>query len=89
MTNTTNRVLAAITDYWRENAIPPTIRNIQAATGLRSTSAVRYCYMKLEKYGEIKRIKSKPVPLSIYLLLCRHGAIEPKGESSNAKPTSK
>ena len=74
MTNTTNRVLAAITDYWRENAIPPTIRNMQTATGLHSTSAVRYCYMKLEKQGAIKRIKSKPVPISIYLLL--------KGESS-------
>jgi len=72
MSNTTSRVLAAITEYWRENAIPPTIRNIQAATGLRSTSAVRYCYLKLENYGAIKRIKGKPVPLSIYQLIRRN-----------------
>ena len=64
-----DKVFMAITDYWRENAIPPTIRAVQRKTGISSTSAVRYCYWLLEKQGAIKRVKSKPVPISIFNLI--------------------
>lgn len=67
----TDKVLGAITDYWRENAIPPTIRAIQKATGINSTSLVRSYCLQLEKQGEIKRIRSKPVPIHIYLEIRR------------------
>ena len=61
-----DKVLQAIMDYWRENAIPPTIRAIREATGISSTSLVRSYCQKLEQRGLIKRIKSKPVPIQIY-----------------------
>ena len=70
MTNS-QKVLLAILAYWQENAIPPTIRNIQKATGISSSSEVRYCYFKLEKSGAIKRIKSKPVPVHIFKLIAK------------------
>ena len=68
MTNA-DRVFQAVTDYWRENAIPPTIRAIQTATGINSTSLVRSYYRKLEEAGAIRMIKSKPVPVQIYQVL--------------------
>jgi len=64
-----DKVLLAILAYWRENAIPPTIRNIQKATGINSSSQVRSYYLQLEEAGQIKRIKTKPVPVQIYKLL--------------------
>lgn len=70
----TDKVLEAITQYWRENSVPPAIRTIQAVTGISSTSLVRYYYTQLESMGAIKRIKGKPVPIQIYRLI--------KGESS-------
>ena len=66
MTTNLDNVLAAIIEYWRENAIPPTIREIQALTGISSTAVVRYYYCKLSKNGAIIRIKGKPVPIQIY-----------------------
>ena len=68
MTNR-DKVLAAITDYWRENAIPPTIRAIKTITGINSTSMVRHYCLQLEQHGAIKRIRSKPVPVKIYQLI--------------------
>jgi SOS-response transcriptional repressor LexA len=65
MTNA-DSILQAIKDYWRENAIPPTIRALQEITGINSTSLIRSYCLQLEKAGEIKRIRSKPVPVKIY-----------------------
>ena len=64
-----DRVHEAITDYWRENAIPPTIRAVQHGTGISSTSVIRYYYGKLEERGMIKRIHGKPVPIEIFKLV--------------------
>jgi len=64
-----DRVLTAIKDYWRENAIPPTIRAVQQITGINSSSLVRSYYLQLEAAGLIKRIRSKPVPTRIYRLI--------------------
>ena len=68
MTNI-DKVLAAILTYWRENAIPPTIRAVQMNTGISSSSLVRRYYLKLAQTGAIKYIKGKPVPIQIYNLL--------------------
>ena len=58
--------IQAIKDHWRKNAIPPTIRAIQKATGINSTSLIRYYCIQLEKQKQIIRIESKPVPIEIY-----------------------
>jgi len=70
MTNS-DRVLTAIKEYWRENAIPPTIRAVQTITGINSSSLVRSYYLQLEAQGVIKRIRSKPVPIRIYKMIRR------------------
>jgi len=64
-----SKVLSAIKNHWREFTIPPTIRDIQKATGITSTSIARYYMLRLEKHGAIKRIKSKPVPIEINQLI--------------------
>lgn len=64
-----DKILTAIKDHWRKNAIPPTIRAIQLVTGINSTSLIRSYYFELEARGEIKLIKSKPVTIQIYQLL--------------------
>ena len=68
MTNR-DKVLTAVQEYWRENAIQPTIRQVQSVTGINSTSTVRYHYQQLARHGAIKLIGTKPVPLTIYQLL--------------------
>jgi len=66
-----DKVLTAIKDYWGEYTIPPTIRAVQKITGINSSSLVRSYYLQLETQGEIKRIKSKPVPIQIYKMIRR------------------
>jgi hypothetical protein len=61
-----DKVLTAIKDYWRANAIPPTIRAVSQVTGINSTSLISHYYFELEERGEIKLIKSKPVTTQIY-----------------------
>jgi SOS-response transcriptional repressor LexA len=65
----TDQVLQAIKDFWQEYTVPPTIRAVKQATGISSTSLIHFYYQKLEASGEIKRIKSKPVPIQIHQLI--------------------
>ena len=63
------RVYAAIVDYWRENAIPPAIRDVIKATGVRSTSDVSRKYRQLAVQGWIVLVKGHPVPVEILRLI--------------------
>ena len=48
-------VLRAIRDHIVRRGYPPTVREIMAATGLRSTSTVMYWLRQLERAGRIER----------------------------------
>jgi len=53
LTRGQERVLAAITAHWATEGIPPTIRELETATGYRSTSAVHRVVRQLEQRGLI------------------------------------
>jgi SOS-response transcriptional repressor LexA len=56
-------VYDAIVEHWRMFYVPPVLRDIQSATGLKSTSTVVYHYRKLVREGKIVMRHKKPVPV--------------------------
>ena len=48
-------IISFITEFLRDNAYPPTIRDIAAGCGISSTSVVAYNLNKLEQAGYIRR----------------------------------
>jgi SOS-response transcriptional repressor LexA len=66
---TRERVFIAILKFWRENAIPPVIRDLMKEVGLKSTSAVRFHIYALEKDKRLRMIRSHPVPTEIEKLI--------------------
>ena len=53
--STTAAVLQAIQAFWAEEGFSPSIRDVMDATGITSTSVVRYHLLKLEQAGVIER----------------------------------
>lgn len=51
------KILEYIREYYSENGIPPTVRDIQLACGISSTSVVDYNLKQLEESGHINRRK--------------------------------
>ncbi len=49
------RILDFLLEFYRENGIPPTVRDIQSACEISSTSVVDYNLDKLELAGHIRR----------------------------------
>lgn len=54
MSPRTAAVLAAVTDAYRRDGAPPTVRAIQAATGISSTSVVSYHLARLARVGALR-----------------------------------
>lgn len=52
--DTRARVLIAIESHWAENGYAPTLRDIQEAANISSTSVVSYHLKRLEAMGKIK-----------------------------------
>lgn len=64
-----DRVYDAILNYWRENAIPPVIRDLMKVCDLKSSNTV-WCYVRqLVKEGRIKMVNRHPVPIEIEELI--------------------
>ncbi len=61
-------ILAFLTDYIETNGYPPSIREIGAATGIKSTSAVSYNLRRLEEMGYISRDREVPRGLRLLTL---------------------
>ena len=53
--STTDLVLQAIKAFWAVEGYSPSIRDIMDATGISSTSVVRYHVVRLERAGAMKR----------------------------------
>ena len=51
------RILEFLQEFYLENGIPPTVRDIQQACGISSTSVVDYNLKQLEEAGYINRRK--------------------------------
>jgi repressor LexA len=77
LTDRQQRILAFIRQYLEEHSYPPTIREISKATGITSTSVVKYNLERLQEKGYIERsqdisrglrLKSGPslVPADLY-----------------------
>ena len=49
------RILQYVRDFMQENGRPPTVRNIQTALNISSTSVVDYNLKQLEERGELER----------------------------------
>jgi SOS-response transcriptional repressor LexA len=54
--STASNVLHYINEYWNENEVPPSIREIQRNLGIISSSVVQYHVERLERLGYLKRI---------------------------------
>ncbi len=54
------QILNYIYDYYRANGYPPSVREICAATGLKSTATVHAYLVQLEKKGYLSRNPQKP-----------------------------
>lgn len=54
------QILNYIYDYYRANGYPPSVREICAATGLKSTATVHAYLVQLEKKGYLNRNPQKP-----------------------------
>jgi len=52
---TTAAVLRAVRAFWAERGFSPCIRDIMDATGVSSTSVVKYHILKLERAGALRR----------------------------------
>lgn len=63
---TADRVLEFIVEHVSEKGFPPTIREIGAAVGISSESAVVYQLTRLEDQGRISRVAR--IPRSIRVL---------------------
>ena len=55
MTERDEAIAAFVRAYWAERGYSPSLREIGAAVGMRSTSMVRYRLDKLEAAGVIER----------------------------------
>jgi hypothetical protein len=64
--NPKDMVLYALNEHWRRYHVPPTIRDLQRATGISTTSLVAGYLQELEADGEIQLVgphrRKKPVP---------------------------
>lgn len=58
----TRPVTEAIDRYWKENAFPPTMRDVMNMTGISTKSIVQYEYRRLAEQGVIDIIDGKPRP---------------------------
>lgn len=58
-------ILYYIHDFFKENGYPPSVREICAATGLKSTATVHNHLIQLEKKGYIHRNPQKPRAIEI------------------------
>lgn len=65
MPTTRSLVLEVILAHWLKHFVPPTVREVQTAAGIKSTSTVHYYYRQLARRGEIVLARSKPVPVVI------------------------
>lgn len=68
----TQKIWSFIADFLLKNGYPPTVREITAALGFRSTSATAFHLATLEKKGYVRR--KKGASRSIELLLFPPGA---------------
>lgn len=59
------QILDYIQNYFREKGYPPSVREICAATNLRSTATVHSYLVQLEEKGYIKRDPQKPRAIEI------------------------
>jgi len=59
------QILDYIHDFFREKGYPPSVREICAATNLKSTATVHGYLQQLEKKGYIKRDPQKPRAIEI------------------------
>ena len=51
------KILSYVREFYSENGIPPTVRDIQVACGISSTSVVDYNLKQLDEAGYIRRRK--------------------------------
>lgn len=59
------QLLSCIDDYTRENGYPPTIRELCALLGYRSTSSVHAYIRQLQEDGLLSYEASKPRTLTV------------------------
>lgn len=59
------QILEYIHNYFRDKGYPPSVREICAATNLKSTSTVHSYLVQLEKKGYLKRDPQKPRAIEI------------------------
>lgn len=66
------RLYQVLEQFWRENCVPPTIRQLQERAKVTSTSMVKYYLNALERTGYIEQRHGKPVPLWVIKALEVH-----------------
>ena len=59
LTEPQQKILSFITNYVDQNNVPPTIREIQAGTGISSTSMVSYHLKALERASMLNRYERR------------------------------
>ena len=57
-----NKTLDFIKKFSEEKGYPPTVREICAQIGFKSTASAKYYLDKLEEQGAIKKVKIKIAP---------------------------
>lgn len=67
LTRAQERVLGAIAAHWADTGLPPTFRELEAATGYRSTSTVHRTVRQLEALGLV--VSTPGITRSIRLLV--------------------
>lgn len=67
------KILAFVRSYSAEHGFPPSVREIAAAVGLASTSAVHHHLTKLEEAGKLQKQATRSRALSVPSLL---GAVQ-------------
>ena len=70
------QILDYIHNFFRERGYPPSVREICAATNLKSTATVHGYLVQLEKKGYIKRDPQKPRAIEIMNVIANKDLID-------------
>jgi repressor LexA len=64
-THLTRPIYTFIRDYHGRHGVSPTIREIQEAVGISSTSVVAYHIDKLIRLGQLRRVHARPAARNV------------------------
>ena len=81
------RILEFIQDFYGEHSYPPTIRDIQQACGISSTSVVDYNLRILEREGRIRRDREVSRGIEVLVGGRRRGRVPVLGYIAAGEPT--